>query len=242
MAEPAPLIEVLDLRKTYLSGELRVDALRGVSLAIRPGEFLAVMGASGSGKSTLMNILGLLDRPTGGVYRLEGRDAGTLPREELARIRSRRIGFVFQNFSLLPRFTAFENVELPMIYDAVSRAERIRRTRAALEAVGILARAAHLPRQMSGGEQQRAAIARAIVNTPALLLADEPTGNLDTATSAEILAIFRSLNQERGITVVLVTHDPEVARSARRIVRFRDGRILSDEAAVPPAGPGTPLP
>ncbi len=242
MAEAAPLIEVLDLRKTYLSGELRVDALRGVSLAIRPGEFLAVMGASGSGKSTLMNILGLLDRPTGGVYRLEGRDAGTLPREELARIRSRRIGFVFQNFSLLPRFTAFENVELPMIYDAVSRAERIRRTRAALEAVGILARAAHLPRQMSGGEQQRAAIARAIVNTPALLLADEPTGNLDTATSAEILAIFRSLNQERGITVVLVTHDPEVARSARRIVRFRDGRILSDEAAVPPAGPGTPLP
>ncbi len=224
----APVIEVIRLCKTYRLGPIRVEALRDVSLAIRQGEFLAVMGPSGSGKSTLMNILGCLDRPTDGVYRFDGREVGALGRDDLAAIRSRKIGFVFQGFNLLPRMTALENVELPMIYDTVPSGQRRERARNALAALGILDREHHLPTQMSGGQQQRVAIARAIVNSPSLVLADEPTGNLDTATSEEIMEVFVGLNRERGITVVTVTHDPEVARYARRLVRFRDGRIVED--------------
>ncbi len=227
-----PVIEVEGLSKTYRLGDVLVEALREVSLTIRQGEFLAVMGPSGSGKSTLMNILGCLDRPTAGVYRLDGEKVDTLGRDALAAIRSRKIGFVFQGFNLLPRMTALENVELPMLYDSLPGEKRIERARSALSSLGILDRAHHLPTQLSGGEQQRVAIARAIVNSPSLLLADEPTGNLDTATSAEILSVFRGLNEERGITIVLVTHDPEVGRGARRIVRFRDGRIVGDEAVA----------
>jgi putative ABC transport system ATP-binding protein len=238
MAAAVPVIEVERLSKTYRMGPVSVEALRDVSLTIERGEFLAVMGPSGSGKSTLMNILGCLDRPTAGAYRLDGSEVGSLDRDALAAIRSRRIGFVFQGFNLLPRMTALENVELPMIYDSMPAAARIARAREALASLGILDREGHLPTQMSGGQQQRVAIARAIVNSPSLLLADEPTGNLDSATSAEIMAVFRGLNADRGITVVIVTHDSEVARSAKRVVRFRDGRIVGDEAgpAVLPAG------
>ena len=228
-----PVIEVEGLSKTYRLGDVLVEALREVSLTIRRGEYLAVMGPSGSGKSTLMNILGCLDRPTAGVYRLDGEKVDTLGRDALAAIRSRKIGFVFQGFNLLPRMTALENVELPMLYDSLPAEKRMERARSALDSLGILDRERHLPTQMSGGQQQRVAIARAIVNSPSLLLADEPTGNLDTTTSAEILSVFRGLNEERGITIVLVTHDPEVGRSARRIVRFRDGRIVGDEAVAP---------
>ena len=230
MTVPAPVIEVIGLSKTYRLGPVSVEALRDVSLSIRQGEFLAVMGPSGSGKSTLMNILGCLDRPTEGVYRFDGEEVEALGRDALAAIRSRKIGFVFQGFNLLPRMTALENVELPMIYDTVPSGERRTRAREALAALGILDREHHLPTQMSGGQQQRVAIARAIVNSPSLLLADEPTGNLDTATSEEIMGVVLALNEERGITIVIVTHDPEVARHARRIVRFRDGRIVSDGA------------
>jgi putative ABC transport system ATP-binding protein len=224
----APVIEVVHLSKTYRLGPVSVEALRDVSLSIRKGEFLAVMGPSGSGKSTLMNILGCLDRPTDGVYRFDGQEVEALGRDALAAIRSRKIGFVFQGFNLLPRMTALENVELPMIYDTVPSGQRRERARNALAALGIVDRGGHLPSQMSGGQQQRVAIARAIVNSPSLLLADEPTGNLDTATSEEIMEVFAGLNEQREITVVTVTHDPEVARYARRVIRFRDGRIVDD--------------
>ncbi len=223
------VIEVADLRKTYRLGDVTVEALRGVTLAIAPGEFLAVMGASGSGKSTFMNILGCLDRPTGGAYRLDGSDVSALSRDALAAIRSRKIGFVFQGFNLLHRMTALENVELPMLYDSVPSSKRVERARSALAAVGLLDREHHLPSQMSGGQQQRVAIARAIVNDPSLLLADEPTGNLDTATSVEVMRIFQRLNDERGISVVLVTHEADIALFAKRVVRFRDGHIIADE-------------
>ncbi len=224
----APVIEVIRLSKTYRLGPVSVEALRDVTLSIRQGEFLAVMGPSGSGKSTLMNILGCLDRPTDGVYRFDGQEVEALGRDALAAIRSRKIGFVFQGFNLLPRMTALENVELPMIYDTVPSGQRRERARNALAALGIVDRGGHLPSQMSGGQQQRVAIARAIVNSPSLLLADEPTGNLDTATSEEIMEVFAGLNEQREITVVTVTHDPEVARYARRVIRFRDGRIVDD--------------
>lgn len=229
MSAPPNVIEVADLRKTYRLGDVTVEALRGITLAIAPGDFLAVMGASGSGKSTFMNILGCLDRPTLGTYRLDGDDVSALSRDALAAIRSRKIGFVFQGFNLLHRMTALENVELPMLYDSVPSSTRIERARAALSAVGLLDREHHLPSQMSGGQQQRVAIARAIVNDPSLLLADEPTGNLDTATSVEVMRIFQRLNGERGITVVLVTHEADIALFAKRVVRFRDGHIIADE-------------
>ena len=229
MSAAPNVIEVADLCKTYRLGDVTVEALRGITLAIARGAFLAVMGASGSGKSTFMNILGCLDRPTRGAYRLDGDDVSALSRDALAAIRSRKIGFVFQGFNLLHRMTAFENVELPMLYDSVTASKRLERAREALDAVGLLDRGHHLPSQMSGGQQQRVAIARAIVNDPSLLLADEPTGNLDTATSVDIMRIFQRLNAERGITVVLVTHEPDIALFAGRIVRFRDGHIISDE-------------
>ena len=224
-----PVIEVASLRKVYRLGEVDVEALAGVSLAIGPGEFVAVMGASGSGKSTLMNIIGCLDRPTEGVYRLDGKDVREMGKDALAQIRRKKIGFVFQSFNLIPRMDAQENVELPMIYDGISSATRRERALEALRAVGLSDRAHHLPSQMSGGQQQRAAIARSIVNSPSLILADEPTGNLDSASSDEILGIFQKLNDDRGITLVLVTHEPDIAQFAKRIVRFRDGRLVLDE-------------
>jgi putative ABC transport system ATP-binding protein len=236
-------IDIRGVSKTYRLGDVTVEALKGVDLSIRAGDFLAVMGPSGSGKSTLMNILGCLDRPTAGSYRLDGEEIGDLSRDGRAVIRRNRIGFVFQGFNLLPRLSALENVELPMIYDNTPAAARRDRALAGLSAVGLADRAHHLPSQLSGGQQQRVAIARAIVNTPALLLADEPTGNLDSATSDEILGIFQRLNDERGITLVLVTHEPDIAGYARRVVRFRDGRIVEDtpvvsrRRAAPPADP-----
>ena len=223
-----PAIEVEHLGKTYRLGEVNVEALRDVNLTVGRGEFVAVMGASGSGKSTLMNILGCLDKPTRGTYRLDGDDVGSLSRDALAGIRRTKIGFVFQGFNLLARMTALENVELPMIYGDTPASVRMERAREALRAVGILDREHHLPSQMSGGQQQRVAIARAIVNAPSLLLADEPTGNLDTATSIDIMTIFQGLANERGITMILVTHETEIAQYAKRIVRFRDGRIIAD--------------
>jgi putative ABC transport system ATP-binding protein len=223
-----PAIEVEHLGKTYRLGEVNVEALRDVSLTVDRGEFIAIMGASGSGKSTLMNILGCLDKPSRGTYRLDGEDVGSLSRDALATIRRMKIGFVFQGFNLLSRMTALENVELPMIYGDTPSPVRRERAREALRAVGILDREHHLPSQMSGGQQQRVAIARAIVNAPSLLLADEPTGNLDTATSIDIMTIFQGLATDRGITMVLVTHETEIAQYSKRIVRFRDGRIVSD--------------
>ena len=241
MSAAPNVIEVADLRKTYRLGDVTVEALRGITLTIAAGEFLAVMGASGSGKSTFMNILGCLDRPTSGAYRLDGRDVGALSRDALAGIRSRKIGFVFQGFNLLHRMTALENVELPMLYDSVPVSKRVARAREGLSAVGLLDRQHHLPSQMSGGQQQRVAIARAVVNNPSLLLADEPTGNLDTATSVDVMRTFQALNAERGITVVLVTHEADIALFARRAVRFRDGHVVSDGpvAARPGGGAGT---
>jgi putative ABC transport system ATP-binding protein len=209
--------------------------VRGISLSIAPGEFVAVVGSSGSGKSTFLNLLGCLDRPTRGLYRLDGRDVGGLGADQRAVIRNRQIGFVFQSFNLIPRMTALENVELPLFYADVALGEQRRRARQALDAVGLAEREGHLPSQLSGGQQQRIAIARALVNGPALLLADEPTGNLDTETSREIMGIFRDLNRERGLTIVLVTHEPEVAACAGRVIAFRDGRIVSD---LCPAGAG----
>ena len=221
-------IVIRELGKTYRLGDVSVEALKGVDLTILPGDFLAVMGPSGSGKSTLMNILGCLDRPTSGIYRLDGEEVGNLSRDGRAILRRNRIGFVFQGFNLLPRLSALENVELPLIYDSIPASTRRERAMGGLSAVGLADRAHHLPSQLSGGQQQRVAIARAIVNTPALLLADEPTGNLDSATSEEILGIFQRLNEERGITLVLVTHEQEISEYARRVIRFRDGRIVED--------------
>jgi putative ABC transport system ATP-binding protein len=222
------LIQLRDLRKVYHLGDVEVQALCDVSIDIATGEFVAVMGASGSGKSTLMNILGCLDRPTRGIYRLGGVDVSSLSADERATIRNRQVGFVFQNFNLIARTSAIENVELPLFYSDVPLGEQHQRARQALAAVGLAGRERHLPSQLSGGEQQRVAIARALVNRPSLLLADEPTGNLDTQTSIEILRIFQRLNREQGITVVLVTHEPDIATYSERVITFRDGQIISD--------------
>jgi putative ABC transport system ATP-binding protein len=224
-----PVIETRQLTKTYVTGASSVHALRGIDLTIHPGEFVAVMGTSGSGKSTLMNVLGCLDTPTSGSYRLDGVQVESLDRNELASIRNRKIGFVFQGFNLLPRTSAVENVQLPLLYD---RSGRKRDTRAlavaALESVGLGDRVDHEPSELSGGQQQRVAIARALVTEPALILADEPTGNLDTRTSIEVMALFQSLN-DRGITIVVVTHEHDIAAYAKRIVEVRDGTIRRDQ-------------
>ena len=226
----APVVQVQGLRKVYpLEGGEDVVALRGVDLTIDDGEFVAVMGPSGSGKSTFMHIVGLLDRPTSGTYRFAGHDLGSLGPDDLADLRSRALGFVFQAYNLLPRTTAIENVELPMIYARVPAARRREAAMEALDAVGLAKYAQHQPNQLSGGQQQRVAIARSIVNQPQLILADEPTGALDTASSEDVMALFRRLNDERGMTVMLVTHEPDIAAHARRLVTFRDGRIVSDE-------------
>jgi putative ABC transport system ATP-binding protein len=221
----SPAVEAVDVRRSYQLDGVSVEALRGVSLRIDPGEYVAVVGPSGSGKSTLMHLLGCLDRPTSGLLRVGDRDVATLGDGELAGLRNRTIGFVFQSFQLLGRTTALDNVALPLVYRGVRRAERRERAAAALTAVGLGHRLGHRPGQLSGGEQQRVAIARALVGEPALLLADEPTGNLDTASGAEILALLDGLVRDRGVAVVVVTHDPDVAAMARRRVRMRDGLI-----------------
>ncbi len=223
------VIRVDDVHKYYDLGETRVHALRGVSVEIARGEFVAVMGASGSGKSTFMNLLGCLDKPSSGRYLLEGTDVSGLDKRQLAAIRNQKIGFIFQGFNLLARTTALENAELPTIYARLDRSERERRALEALEMVGLGDRTHHFPSQMSGGQQQRVAIARALVNRPSILLADEPTGNLDSRTSIEIMDIFQRLNDERGITIVLVTHEHDISQFARRALIFRDGTIRKDE-------------
>jgi len=224
----APVIQVESLHKTYDLGEVQVHALRGVSLSVHPGELVAVMGASGSGKSTFMNLIGCLDRPTRGRYLLEGQDVAGLSKRELAAIRNRRIGFVFQGFNLLARTSALENVELPLIYSGVPQQQRIERGRASLKLVGLEGREGHHPSQLSGGQQQRVAIARALINNPSIVLADEPTGNLDSRTSVEIMEIFQRLNEEKNITILLITHEPDVSRFAKRVIMFRDGKVRSD--------------
>jgi putative ABC transport system ATP-binding protein len=223
------VIRVQDLRKVYRMGDVEVPALRGINLTIERGEFVAVMGSSGSGKSTFMNIIGCLDRPTGGKYWLEGEEVASLSADAWAHIRNKRIGFVFQGFNLLSRTTALENVELPMMYNGFAGKERHRRAVEVLNLVGLGQRQDHTPNRLSGGQQQRVAIARALVNKPSLILADEPTGNLDSATSNEIMGLFQHLNREQGITIILVTHEPDIAEHAKRQIVFRDGEVISDK-------------
>uniref|UniRef100_UPI004025A862 ABC transporter ATP-binding protein n=1 Tax=Candidatus Stercorousia sp. TaxID=3048886 RepID=UPI004025A862 len=223
------LIEVKNAIKTYQTGEDSFNALNDVSLSIEQGEFVAIMGASGSGKSTFMNMLGTLDKPNSGSYYLGGIDMLSLDTDNLAMIRNEKMGFVFQGFNLISRTTALENVELPMIYKGIPEEERIVRAKKALKIVGLEQREDHMPNQMSGGQQQRVAIARAIVNDPPLILADEPTGNLDTKTSIEVMEFFVNLNKEMGKTIVLVTHEPDIAQYCKRVVKFKDGNIISDE-------------
>ena len=252
-----PVISIRDLVKTYHVGEVTVRALRGANLDVEAGEFVAVTGPSGSGKSTLMHILGCLDRPTSGKYILDGKDVSRMSKDDLALIRNRKIGFVFQGFNLLSRTTALDNVELPLLYNGAEKmksAERHKRAMECLSAVGLGERFHHFPNQLSGGQQQRVAIARALVTRPTILLADEPTGNLDTRTSIEVMDIFQKLNMERGITVLLITHEMDIAEYGTRLVRFRDGRIQVDQkianrrdaakelAALPPPEPDVPVP
>jgi ABC-type lipoprotein export system ATPase subunit len=227
------LIETFALSKSYNLGEMTVQALQDVTLAVERGSFVAVMGASGSGKSTLMNLLGCLDRPTSGRYLLDGVPVEALDRDELASIRNRKIGFVFQNFNLLPRMTTIENVQLPLLYSAADEADAGERARRALSLVGLSGRGQSLPTQLSGGQQQRVAIARALINEPEILLADEPTGQLDSHTSGEIMGILRTLNRSHSLTIVVVTHSDEVAQFADRIITFRDGRIVGDSRRDP---------
>ncbi len=227
-----PLIELQDITKVYQMGRVEVHAVRGISLTIKAGEIIAIMGPSGSGKSTMMNILGCLDQPTSGRYVLDQKDVSHLNENQLAEIRNRKIGFVFQTFNLLGRTTAFQNVALPLIYAGVSRIERHRRAQEALEAVGLADRMSHTPMELSGGQQQRVAIARSLVNNPSIILADEPTGNLDSKSGIEVMEILQTLNQERGITIVLVTHDHQIAQHARRIVHLHDGHVTREETVA----------
>jgi putative ABC transport system ATP-binding protein len=231
------LIDVRDLTKTYLLGEVSVNALQGVTVTIERGTFVAIMGQSGSGKSTFMNLLGCLDRPTSGRYLLDGMPVESLDRDQLAEIRNQKIGFIFQNFNLLPRMDALENVELPLLYANTDTPNRDEQGQRALAAVGLAGREGNFPTQLSGGQQQRVAIARALINRPEILLADEPTGALDSHNSAEIMSIFQELNHTQGITIVLVTHSDEIAAYADRLIAFRDGRIVSDVPVVHPRKP-----
>ena len=226
---PGNIIELKDLVKTYHVGETEVRALRGVTYSIETGDFLAIMGPSGSGKSSLMNILGCLDRPTSGEYILAGEEVSTFSKDKLARIRNQKIGFVFQSFNLLPRTTALENTELPLLYSTTDGRDTTERALASLAAVGLADRAHHKTNQLSGGEQQRVAIARALLNNPTLILADEPTGNLDSKTSSEVMNIFKSLNEEKGITMVMVTHEPDIAAWAGKRIYLKDGLIVKEE-------------
>ncbi len=223
------LIEIKNLVKTYQTGESSFNALDDVSLSVDKGEFVAIMGTSGSGKSTFMNTLGCLDKPTSGSYYLDGIDVLSLNADKLSEIRNLKLGFVFQGFNLIPRTSAIENVEMPMIYKGIPQQERLEKARHALKIVGLEHREHHLPNQMSGGQQQRVAIARAIVNDAPIILADEPTGNLDTKTSIEVMEFFVELNEKGGKTIILVTHEPDIAEYSKRIVRFKDGKIISDE-------------
>jgi len=227
MTQPAPVIDLQDVSKTYHIGEISVHALRDVSATVQRGEYVAIMGSSGSGKTTLMNILGCLDIPTGGIYRLNGSDVRTADEDDLADLRNREIGFVFQSFNLIPRTRALANVELPLAYAGLGRADRRRRALSALREVGLHDRDDHLPSELSGGQQQRVAVARALVTNPAMILADEPTGNLDTTSTREVMAIFERLSEE-GRTIILITHEPDVAAHADRIIHLSDGRITSD--------------
>lgn len=232
-SSPTPIIDLSQVAKIYGHGEGEVRALRGIDLRINAGEFVAVMGPSGSGKSTCMNILGCLDTPTGGTYKFLGVPVGNMKPDQRALLRRNYLGFVFQGFNLLSRTTALENVELPLVYRHVPKEERRAMARKALQEVGLAGRETHVPSQLSGGQQQRVAIARAIVSQPQVLFADEPTGNLDTATSAEIMKLLTGLNEQRGITIAMVTHEPDIAAWTRRVVRFRDGHIESDQVNEP---------
>jgi putative ABC transport system ATP-binding protein len=227
-AAHSAVIHLERIHKIYKMGDFEVHALRGVSLDIRRGEFVAIMGPSGSGKSTMMNIIGCLDRPTKGQYFLESIDVSKIDKPGLADIRNKRVGFVFQSFNLVPRTSAIENVELPLVYAGVGAAERIRRARQTLAEVGLADRERNMPNQLSGGQQQRVALARALVNNPSIILADEPTGALDTRTSVEVMEIFQRLNRERNLTIIIVTHEPDIAQYADRIIQFRDGRVHRD--------------
>ena len=227
-AQPETVIKLDHIHKTYTMGDVEVHALRGISLEIKQGEFVAIMGTSGSGKSTTMNIVGCLDQPTKGAYILDGQDVSSMSKDDRADVRNRKIGFVFQGFNLLSRTSAIENVELPMLYAGVETGERHRRAMEALAAVGLKGRERNHPNQLSGGQQQRVAIARSLVNQPALILADEPTGNLDSRTSVEVMEIFQRLNREQGITLILVTHESDIAEYADRVIVFKDGKIKKD--------------
>jgi putative ABC transport system ATP-binding protein len=226
------VISVEHLTKVYDLGEVRVEALRGIDVRVEPGEFVAIMGASGSGKSTFLNIVGCLDRPSAGCYRLDGVDVSQMSSDQLAEVRNKKIGFVFQSFNLLARTSALENVELPLLYTGTDSRERRARALAALKATGLEGRAEHQPSQLSGGQQQRVAIARALVNQPAIILADEPTGNLDSQTSNEIMGIMQTLNEQQGITIMLVTHEPDIAQYAKRVILFKDGLVIEDRPVL----------